>query len=56
MHMAIVFYGIAGLGSLLFSYWYMQRYWTDEKLNRLNEAEQMSQADLDELRAANEYR
>lgn len=51
MHMVIVFYGIFGLGSLLFSYWYMQRYWTDEKLDRLNKAEQMSSSELDQLRA-----
>lgn len=50
MHMVVVFYGIFGIGSLLFSYWYMQRYWTDEKLNRLNEAEEMSPEDLDDLR------
>lgn len=55
MHMAIVFYGIAGLGSLLFSYWYMRRFWSDDKLNRLNEAEQMSDADLGELRVVNEH-
>jgi len=49
--MLITFYVIFGVGSLLFSYWYMQRYWTDEKLDRLNEAEQMSSRDLEELKA-----
>lgn len=55
MHMVFIFYGIFGLGSIIFSYWYMKRYWTDEKLQRLEQAETTSDKDLQKLRDANEY-
>lgn len=46
MPMAFVFYGVTGLGSILFCLWYMNKYWSDERLARLERAESMTRAEL----------
>lgn len=46
MPMAFVFYVVAGLGSILFCAWYMRKYWSDERLARLERAETMPVEEL----------
>ena len=51
MAMAFIFYLGAGVGSILFCAWYMKRFWSDERLARLERAET---AGVEELGLAEE--
>lgn len=53
--MAIIFYGITGVGSILFSYFYMRKFWSNHRLDMLKQAETVDLDSLETMRKNDDH-